>query len=124
MIVKTVFGLDIAGIIADGFEVAGNLRPGTLTKVIPGTRTDISGGTKPTTTTHSFQGFVEQKSVRIKGAVAALNMSVVTILAATVTPAATPAVNDTAIIDGRTYTLVELLEQDPATAAFVFAADG
>lgn len=119
-----LFGLDIASILADGFAAAGGLRPGTLTKVTPGTRTDISGGTNPTETTHTFQGFVEQKAVRRSGVVAADNMSVITILAASISPATVPAVNDTAEIDGTTYTLVELLEEDPASAVFIFAADG
>lgn len=120
-----LFGLDIAGIVNDAIAGAGGVRPGTLTKTTPGTRTpgSLTGGSNPTTTTHSFNGFTETKEVRRTGQVGASSMAVVAILGASVTPAATPEVNDTALIDGVTYTLVELLKGDPAGAVFEFAAE-
>lgn len=118
-----IFGIDIAGVLATAIESAGNLRPGVLSRIVPGTRTSPSAGTNPTTTTHTFQGFVEQRAVRRSGQVSSENMSVVSILAATITPVTTPAVNDTVLIDGTTYTLVELLALDPAEALYEFAGD-
>jgi hypothetical protein len=50
-------------------------------------------------------------------------MSVVSILGASLSPAVVPAVNDIVVIDGSTFTLVELLNLDPAEALYEFAAD-
>jgi hypothetical protein len=120
-----LFGLDIAGIVNDALSGAGGLRPGTLATTSPGTRTggSLTGGTNPTTTSHSFQGFVETKEVRRKGQVGADLMAVVTIIGASVTPSVVPEVNDVATIDGTSYTLVELLKRDPAEAVYEFAAE-
>lgn len=120
-----LFGLDIAGIVNNAISSAGGVRPGILTKTTPGTRTpgDLIGGTNPTMTTHSFQGFVEQKSERRAGQVgASLGGQTVSILGASVSPAAVPAVNDSVTIDSVTYNLVELVSRDPAEALYEFGA--
>lgn len=121
-----LFGIDIAGIINTELANAGGVRSGTLTKTAPGTRTggSLTGGTNPTTTAHTFNGFVETKAKRRRGQVGAEPMAVVTILGASVTPAAVPEVNDTVLIDGATFTLLELLNRDPAEAVYEFRADG
>jgi len=121
-----LFGIDIAKVVNDSITGAGGVRPGTLTKVTPGTRTggSLTGGTNPTTTSHSFQGFVETKEVRRDGQVGAGIMAVVTMLGDSVSPTAVPTVNDTVLIDGVTYTLLELLSRDPAEAVYEFAAEG
>lgn len=121
-----LFGVDIAQILADSIAGAGGVRPGTLTKVTPGSRTggSLTDGTNPTTTVHSFQGFVETKEARRDGQVGAGIMAVVTVIGKSVLPFAAPEVNDTALIDGVTYTLLELLSRDPAEAVYEFAAEG
>lgn len=120
-----LFGLDIDKIVNSAIVSAGNVRKGTLTKIIPGTRgTNPTAGTNSSTTTHTFNGFIERKSVRRSGAVASANMSVLSILGASVNPTAKPSVNDKALLDGTTYTLVELLEVDPAEALYEFGVEG
>lgn len=121
-----LFGIDIAQVVADSIAGAGGVRPGSMTKVTPGTRTpgDLTDGTNPTTTAHTFQGFVETKEARRDGQVGAGIMAVVTVIGASVVPLAVPEVNDTVVIDGVTYTLLELLSRDPASAVYEFAAEG
>lgn len=120
-----LFGIDIAQVVADSIADAGNLRPGTLTKIVPGTRTpgDLTGGTNPTETSHTFQGFVETKTKRRDGTLVSDPMSVVTILGATINPATVPAPTDTVLIDGTTWTLFELISRDPASAVYEFRAE-
>ena len=120
-----LFGIDIAQVVADSIEGAGNLRPGTLVTTTPGTRTpgDLTGGTNPTATSHTFQGFAEERAVRRSGALVAENMSVITVIGASVSPAVVPGVNDSVTIDGETYMLKELLTRDPASAVFEFRAE-
>lgn len=120
-----LFGLDIAGIVNDAITQAGGVRPGTLTKTTPGTRTpgDLTGGTNPTTTTHTFQGFIDQKAERRKLQIGStLEARAVSILGASVSPEAIPEVNDTVEMDGNTYMLVSLIGRDPAEALYEFDA--
>ncbi len=121
-----LFGLDIAGIVNDAMVEAGGLRPGTLTRITAGTRTpgSLTAGTNPTPTTHSFEGFVERREVRRGGQVGASAEPVVTLLGASVSPTAVPQVNDRVTVDGQTFTLVELLERDPASAVYEFVGAG
>jgi hypothetical protein len=119
-----LFGLDIASLVNSAIAGAGGVLPGTLTRIIPGVRGDNpTDGTNPTKTTHSFSGFVEQKDKRILGEVAAANQSTISILGASINPVAVPRVNDQVLLDGSTYTLVELLSLDPARALYEFSAD-
>lgn len=120
-----LFGLDIAKLIADNIAIAGGVRPGVLTVNAAGTRTSgsVTAGNAPTTTTHQFQGFVETKARRREGTQVPSGMAVVTILGATITPAVVPGVNNEVEIDGDTYTLLELLSRDPASAVYEFRAE-
>lgn len=120
-----LFGTNVAQELADAIDDAGGLLDGTLTSTTPGTRTagSLTGGTNPTSTSHTFQGLVEEKAVRRRGALTAENMSVLTIVGATLSPATVPGVNDSATIDGATYMLMELLSRDPARAVYQFRAE-
>lgn len=120
-----LFGLDIAGLVNDSIVSAGGVRSGVLTKRITGVRTpgDLAGGTNPTSTTHSFNGFVERKTDRRNNSVIAEPMSIVSILGASISPIVDPEVNDTVSIDGVTWTLLELISRDPAAALFEFKAE-
>lgn len=113
-----LFGVDIAQEIANAFK--GQLRPGTLTKVIPGTRStgSLTGGTNPTQTQHTFEGFIEIKTVRRSGQLGGETMSVLSIIANSVSPAAKPDVNDLAVIDGLSVEITEILNLDPAEALY------
>ena len=120
-----LFGLDIAKVVNDEVTNAGGVRDGSLAKQIPGTRTggSLTGGTNPTTTTHTFKGFVQTKEVRRSGQLGAGALAVVAILGASISPVAVPEVNDEATVDGVTYVLVELLSRDPAEALFEFRGE-
>ena len=117
-----LFGLDIAQLVADSMESAGNLQPGTLIKSKPG-QEDPNDPTAPVpsiATTHSFQGFIEEKAVRRDETLIAETIAVLTILGASVSPAAKPEVNDEATLGSITYQLVRLITRDPARAVYEF----
>jgi hypothetical protein len=120
-----LFGIDIAAVVADSIAAAGDLRPGTLTKSTPGSRTggQLTAGTNPTTASHSFRGFVERRDARRQGQVGREPMSIVTILGASVSGGAAPEVNDVATVDGTAYVLLELISRDPASAVYEFRTE-
>jgi len=123
---QKLFGLDIAGIVADGIASAGGVRDCTLTKTTPGSRTpgSLTAGNNPATTAYNCKGFVETKEVRRGGTLVGENISVVTILGDTVSSGTVaPEVNDTALIDGTTWNLTELVSADPAGAVYEFEAE-
>ncbi|KFH18426.1 hypothetical protein ELZ19_06730 [Brucella abortus] len=119
-----LFGVDIARTINREIAAAGGVLPGVLTKKTAGTRTpgQLTRGNNPSTSTHSFRGFVETEGERRSGSSVPTSNAVVSILGASVLPAAVPEVNDVAAIDGGTYELLELLERDPASALYRFRA--
>ena len=117
-----LLGLDIAQLVADSIESAGNLQLGTLIKSETG-QEDENDPTAPVTdtpTTHSFQGFVELKEIRRDQTLIAEAVPVMTILGASISPSAEPAVNDNATLAGITYELVRLITRDPASAVYEF----
>jgi hypothetical protein len=121
----SLFGLDIAGILADELAAAGNVRQGTLIKTSPGTRTpgDLTSGTNPGAISYSFWGLAERRAKRRDGQVGASRMPVVTLLGDTIKPVAIPEVNDTVVLDSEIYTLVRLLARDPVGATYEFEAE-
>jgi len=118
-----LFGIDIAGVVASSIAGAGNVRPGVLKRIVPGSRTtgSLAAGTNPVTTEFPFRGFKVVTSRREKGQVGAGTMSIVSILSASLS--VVPEVNDLVTMDGDTYTLLELLELDPAEAIYEFHAE-
>ena len=117
-----LFGLDIAQIVSDSLASAGNLQQGTLTKTTAGGRdaADPTIQRLPTTTTHTFQGYVELREIRRPDTLIAETVPLMTIINASVTPAATAEVNDRASLGDVTYELVRLMNTDPAGATSVF----
>ena len=113
-----LFGVDIAQEIANAFR--GELVPGVLDKITPGTRTTgkLTAGTNSESVSHTFEGFLEVKEVRRKGQVGAEPMSVLTIITNSISPATTPEVNDKATIESLTLDITEILDRDPAAAVF------
>lgn len=114
-----LFGQDIAGKIASAFK--GKLLSGTLSKKAAGTRTpgQLTGGTNPTAATHTFEGFIEDKTeVWRGGTLVARGGKFVTMLGASITPAAEPETGDEVTIEGQTWRIVEITGRDPAAATF------
>lgn len=120
-----LFGLDIASLVNKSLKSAGGVRPGTLVRSVPGTRTTgaLGGGVQPVETSFRFSGFVETKQDRRPDSTVPVSYPRVSILGASLSPATEPAVNDVASVDGRSYRLLELLEADPAGALYVFKAE-
>ena len=120
----TVFGLDIAGIVAEAIAAAGGLTPAVLTQTIPGGR-DPDNPTRflsPTTTTHTLEAAIGTEQIRREGSATSESRLVCTIIAGSISPPTVPAVNDTIVLAGITYTLAQLIQEDPASAAYVFEA--
>lgn len=120
-----LFGIDIAKTVANSLKAAGNLQTCTLTHSVRGSRTSgqLTGGTNPTSTTHTCQGFVETRTKHRSGTLVAEPMSVVTIIGHTISPTVAPSLGDTVLVDGTTWTLNELIERDPASAVYEFKAE-
>ena len=116
-----LFGLDIVGIIAREIAAAGGVLAGTLTKTTPGVRTpgDLSGGTNPTTTSSGFRGFLENRdNVRLPGQLTAVSGRVLVILGGTLPAGVVPEANDSAVMEGETFSIVSILKRDPAGATY------
>lgn len=118
-----LFGVDIAKIVNQEIAGAGGVLSGTLTRETKGTRTpgSLTGGTNPTPATYAFKGFVETAGERRPGSSSASSISTVSILGDSCS--VEPKVNDTATIEGEDWTLLELVERDPAKALYVFKAE-
>jgi hypothetical protein len=117
-----LFGLDIAGLVADGIAGAGGLVPGVLTKVTVAARNpaDPTAARVATPISHDFDGFVERlTSTRRSGSSVFEAGEYVSILGATINPPAVPGPGDTILIEGTTYTVEALADRDPAAALYV-----
>lgn len=114
-----LFGLDIAGIIAQ--NMGRGLRPGVLTSFTPGTRTtgSLGGGNNPTSTTHTFRGFKDTTSVLRPGTLVENASAVITILGGTISPAVKPDEGDTIVLDDESFVIVGPVVADPAEATFI-----
>jgi hypothetical protein len=83
---------------------------------------NLTGGRPLTETTHAFEGIVEQGSqARVGDTLAKSGGRFVLILGGSVD--VVPQVGDRASIDGRDYTLLELVERDPAGATYRFRVE-
>lgn len=117
-----LFGLDIAGMVADGIAGAGGLVPGTITTQVLAARDPlkptVERGRTPVTST--FDGFVERlTSTRRSGSSVFEAGEYVSILGATLEPAMVPAPGDVIQIEDHTYTVEALADRDPAAALYV-----
>jgi len=118
-----LFGVDIAKVVNTSIAAAGGVLSGTLTRATSGTRTpgNLTGGTNPTPVTYPFKGFTETAGERRPGSAVASSISTISILGDSIT--IEPEVNDEVTIDGTDWTLLELVERDPAKALYVFKAE-
>lgn len=117
-----IFGIDVAGIVADAFRDAGELRPGVLIRATPVLDdTQPTARTAPQTTRHSFTGLVYRgNSERRPGTLILDTQRRLLIIGGSLNPAIVPQVNDTADIDGSTFTLDEEVSGDSTGAAYEF----
>ena len=115
-----LFGLDIAQLVADALD--GQLRNGTLTRVIPGERdaANPTARTDATVSTFNFQGFHSIRQIRRAGELIPETVAVLTIIGNSVSPRTVPRVNDRAQLDGLQVELVQLIQRDPAEAIYEF----
>ena len=117
-----IFGIDVRGIVAEAISAAGNLQTGVMTRTTPGARDPDHPGRQrlPTTQRFTLQAIIESKAVRESGSGVVETKPVMTIIGGSIAPPATPAVNDTVLLAGITYTLLRLISADPAQAVFEF----
>ena len=117
-----LFGLDIAQIVADAIESAGGLQQGTLIKSVPGVDDpdDLTAPVPEAKTTHTFQGFLEDREVLRNDTLIPEAIPVMTIIGASVNPLVVPRVNDTVTLAGIDFLLHRLISRDPASAVFQF----
>lgn len=114
-----LFGVDVAALVNS--QIAPGLLDLTLTKVTPGTRTpgQLTAGTNPTTTTHTGKGIIEDfKTREIDGTLILVGDKSVLLVTESLTPAATPDGGDRLAIEGDEYSVVRILERDPAGATY------
>jgi len=117
-----LFGLDIAGLVADGIAGAGGLVPGVLTHYTVAARNpaDPTADRAKTPSTHDFDGFIERlTSMRRSGSSVFDAGEYVSILGATLNPPIVPSPGDMILIEGTTYTVEALADRDPAAALYV-----
>ena len=117
-----IFGLDVQALVAEAIQSAGGLTAAVLVKAVPGGR-DTSNPTvllASTTTRHTLELAVETKQSRRPGSVVSETLLICTIITGTISPPAVPAVNDTIEVGGVSYTLIQLLQADPAGATHAF----
>jgi len=120
-----LFGIDIAAEIAEAFD--GELQTGSFTRITKGARdpNNLSAGkTTSSTVVHTFEGYIEDVDAVYKGDSLVRDAGLqVAILGASVSPRVVPKIGDTVTIDGQTVKLTKLLERDPASALYLFAAE-
>lgn len=118
-----LFGLDIARIVDRSIAGAGGVLTGVLRRDDPGTRdaADLAAGRDLTPATYPFRGFAETAGERRPGSQTASSVSTVSILGASISTV--PQVNDVVTLEGKDWTLLELMERDPAAALYVFRAE-
>lgn len=100
---------DIAGLVADGLGQADMLKPATLIRVTPGTRTPgaVTSGTNPTTTSYPVQAVPgELTRLRIQGSLIEGVDRVIKIVGASLPAGVTPTPTDRITMDGATVTIV------------------
>lgn len=120
-----ILGTDIAGIVN---EVLGPvLLSGTLVKKTTGTRTAgaLTAGTNPTSTTYRFRGIYEPLATKyVDDTIIRATDSAVLILGDSLPSGIVPVSSDTITLEGRTTTVVALLERDPDAASYLYAVRG
>lgn len=113
------FGVDIQAEVAAAFS--GQVLTGTLHKKAPGSRTpgSLTAGTNATETDYSFDGFLEQKEIRMPGAVSGQLRNICTIIAGTLGGGTVaPVAGDAVTIESIRFTITDMIDRDPAAAVY------
>ena len=113
-----LFGVDISGLI--NANIGPGVNDAVLTKVLPGTRTpgQLTGGTQPTTTTHSCKGFVDMLDKNQLGeSLVKETDSMVAIMGDSIAGGAVPTAGDRVTIRGTEYNIIQVTV-DPALAVY------
>jgi hypothetical protein len=119
-----LFGVDIAAEINRG--LGPGLLDATLTVVTGAARTagSLTGGTNPTTTSHTAKGFLDDyKDFQIDGTIVQRGDRMVVLLGASIDPAAVPTAGDRVTIEGESFNIVNV-ERDPAAATYTMQVRG
>jgi len=119
-----LFGVDIAGDI--NASMGDLLLPAVVTRY---TRSALSvnptGPGTVSSSTHQARGFMESLALKfVDGTTVKAGDVAITLLGASISPTIEPGPNDRITIEGRTFTVVALLERDPAAATYLLAARG
>jgi len=123
--VADLFGLDLAGIVADAIGAAGGLRPATLIRVYPGSRVPgaLTGGTHPDPVSYTTEGMVQTSTTADPGTLTNRTTTTVTLLGRDLQLAGVePLVGDRVTIDGLTYELTGPVSSDSSGAVYQFTA--
>jgi hypothetical protein len=124
--VPDLFGLDIAGIVADSIDQAGGLLDVLLTKKTPGVRdvNDPTAGTSPIPAPYACQGVISDYNTRlIDGTLVKTGDRRILILGATLDAGIVPAPGDQVTIESQTFDVVRVA-RDPAAASYDCQARG
>ncbi len=115
-----LFGVDIAGLIAD--NIGPGLLPVTITRYAKGERTagDLTGGrAKVPVTVTGIRGIWEDlPSTPPAGITFELNDRIALLIGDTIPAGGLPLRNDAIEIEGLTLFMVQLLKRDPAAATY------
>jgi hypothetical protein len=93
----------------------------TLTKITPGTRTNITGGTNPTSVAYTTRGFIDFQNQRFQAGTLADNGQLVIVLLGSPLPAGIfPAPGDQITIESVVYHIPDdgEVDRDPASATY------
>lgn len=113
-----LFGIDIAAEVHR--EISPGLLDATLTVVTPGTRTvgNLTGGTQPTTTTHTAKGFLEDyEDAQVDGTIVQRGDRACILIANSIAPTAIPTTGDRVNIESEDFNIVNV-KRDPAAAIY------
>ncbi len=113
----TLFGVDIAGIIAK--EIGPGVLPAILHAATPGTKTvgSLSAGTNPTETNHACRGFKSPLSSLDPDFIVEEATAVIVILGGTLPVGITPVAGNDITIEEIRYRVL-ICERDPAAATY------
>lgn len=116
----TLFGLDIANIVNEAITAAGRLQDVTLIKITPGTRTpgQLTGGTNPTPSLFSAQGYQDTLNVFRSDTVVKDASAAVGILGASIQGDQVPVAGDKVTIGSITYRILKV-QADPVQGLYL-----
>jgi len=113
-----LFGIDISGLV--NANIGPGVNDAVLTKVSAGTRTagQLTGGTNPTTITHTCKGFVDTLDKnRLEGTIVADTDVLLALIGDSISDGAVPIAGDRVTILSVEYNIIQVTA-DPALAVY------